>query len=150
MTFRRLAYFFAGIACWLGQDVALAAAGPEILFDQVRVFDGQSSALTEPTRVLVRGNRIAEIGPDIEAGPEAQVIDGAGNTLMPGLIDVHVHLTFSSMTMAEMMAPELTPQMALEASARAAEAMLMRGFTAVRDLGGPIWELKAGITAGQF
>ncbi len=150
MTFRRLAIFFAGMSLLLGSMAISAAAEPEIVFDQVRVFDGQSSELSEPTRVLVRGNRIAAIGPDIEAGPEAQIIDGGGNTLMPGLIDVHVHLTFSSMSIAEMMAPDLTPQMALEASARAAEAMLLRGFTAVRDLGGPIWELKAGISAGQL
>lgn len=127
-----------------------AATPGEILFDQVRVFDGQSDTLSEPTRVLVRGNRIAAIGPDIEAGPDAQRIDGAGNTLMPGLIDAHVHLSYSALSMADLMSPELTPQMILEASAREAEAMLMRGFTAVRDVGGPIFELKAGISAGQF
>ncbi len=134
----------------MGLTMLQAATEPETLFDQVRVFDGQSSELSEPTRVLVRGNRIAGIGPDIEAGPEAEVIDGDGNTLMPGLIDAHVHLTFSSMTMRELMSPDLTPQIALEASAREAEAMLMRGFTAVRDVGGPIWELRAGISAGEF
>ena len=126
------------------------AAERETLFDQVRVFDGRSSELSELTRVLVRGNRIATIGADIEAGPEARVIDGAGHTLIPGLIDAHVHLSFSALSMAELLSPELTPQLALEASAREAEAMLMRGFTAVRDVGGPIWELNAGIRAGQF
>lgn len=126
------------------------AAERETLFDQVRVFDGQSSELSELTRVLVRGNRIATIGADIEAGPEARVIDGAGHTLIPGLIDAHVHLSFSALSMAELLSPELTPQLALEASAREAEAMLMRGFTAVRDVGGLIWELNAGIRAGQF
>ncbi|MGY6553574.1 MAG: amidohydrolase family protein [Wenzhouxiangella sp.] len=139
------------LTCLLLSGMAIAAATEsEILFDQVRVFDGQSSQLSGPTRVLVRGNLIAAIGPDIEAGSEARVIDGAGQTLMPGLIDAHVHLTFSALSMAELMSPELTPQMALAASAREAEAMLMRGFTAVRDVGGPIFELKAGISAGQF
>lgn len=127
-----------------------ADAEPETLFDQVSVFDGKSEVLSQPTRVLVRGNRIAAIGPDIEAGADARVIDGAGHTLMPGLIDAHVHLTFSALSMADLLSPELTPEKALEASAREAEAMLMRGFTAVRDVGGPIFELKAGITAGQF
>jgi len=150
MTFRRLAIFFAGMSFLLGSMTISATTEPETLFDQVRVFDGQSSQLSEPTRVLVRGNRIVAIGPEVEAGPEATVIDGDGNTLMPGLIDAHVHLTFSALTMAELMSPELTPQIALEASAREAEAMLMRGFTAVRDVGGPIWELRAGISAGQF
>ena len=135
-------------------SVLAAAAGDsepaETLFDQVRVFDGQSAHLSEPTRVLVRGNQIAAIGPEVSAGPAARVINGHGHTLMPGLIDAHVHLTFSALSMPELISPELTPQRALEASAREAEAMLMRGFTAVRDVGGPIFELKAGITAGQF
>jgi len=122
----------------------------EILFDQVRVFDGTSDVVTGPTRVLVRGNRIAAIGNTVEAGSEAQIIDGQGNTLMPGLIDVHVHLTFSALSMAELMSPDLTPAMAEQAAAREAETMLLRGFTAVRDLGGPIWGLKAGIDAGRY
>ena len=150
MSFRRLAICFAGMSFLLGCITLSAATEPEILFDQVRVFDGQSSELSAPTRVLVRGNRIVAIGPEVEAGPEARVIDGDGNTLMPGLIDAHVHLTFSALSMPELMSPELTPQLALEASAREAEAMLLRGFTAVRDVGGPIWELNAGIRAGQF
>ena len=150
MTLKLLAIFFTGMSLLLGSMTISAATEQEILFDQVRVFDGQSSELSEPTRVLVLGNRIVAIGPEVEAGPEARVIDGNGNTLMPGLIDAHVHLTFSALTMAELMSPELTPQIALEASAREAEAMLMRGFTAVRDVGGPIWELRAGISAGQF
>ena len=150
MTLRLLAFFFTGMSCLLGCMTISAATEPKVLFDQVRVFDGQASELSEPTRVLVRGNRIAAIGPEVQAGPEAAVIDGGGNTLMPGLIDAHVHLTFSALTMAELMSPDLTPQIALQASAREAEAMLMRGFTAVRDVGGPIWELNAGIRAGQF
>ena len=150
MTLKLLAIFFTGMSLLLGSMTISAATEQEILFDQVRVFDGQSSELSEPTRVLVLGNRIVAIGPEVEAGPEARGIDGNGNTLMPGLIDAHVHLTFSALTMAELMSPELTPQIALEASAREAEAMLMRGFTAVRDVGGPIWELRAGISAGQF
>ncbi len=121
-----------------------------VLFDQVRVFDGTSSELTAPTRVLVRGNRIVAIGDDIEAGEGARVIEAPGHTLMPGLIDVHVHLTFSALSMADLMSPELSPQVAEQAAAREAEAMLLRGFTAVRDLGGPIWEVKAGIDRGRY
>ena len=130
--------------------LAETPASRDILFDQVQVFDGRSSELSAPTRVLVRGNRIVEIGSGAEAADGARVIEAAGHTLMPGLIDVHVHLTFSALSMAELMSPDLTPAMAEQAAAREAEAMLLRGFTAVRDLGGPIWGLKAGIDAGRY
>ncbi|MBS3745347.1 MAG: amidohydrolase family protein [Wenzhouxiangellaceae bacterium] len=122
----------------------------EILFDQVRVFDGTSDVVTGPTRVLVRGNTIAAIGNTVEAGSEAQIIDGQGNTLMPGLIDAHYHLTFSALSMQQMLAPDITPEKLEEAAAREAENVLMRGFTTVRDMGGPVWGVAAGIRAGRY
>ncbi len=122
----------------------------EVLFDQVRVFDGESEQLSSPTRVLVRGNRVFAIGDDLEISDDAQVVDGQGNTLMPGLIDAHVHLTFGALSMSDLLGPDLTPEAAERAAAREAEAMLMRGFTAVRDVGGPIWGVKAGIDDGSY
>lgn len=76
-------------------------------------------------------------------------IAGDGRTLMPGLIDAHVHLTFGSLSMQELMDPELTPQVAALKAASGATEMLMRGFTSVRDVGGPIFELKQAIDGGQ-
>jgi imidazolonepropionase-like amidohydrolase len=128
--------------------VVQAAASP-VVFDNVRVFDGVGATLSAPTRVLVRDNLIAAVGDDASA-PDARVIDGRGRTLMPGLIDVHVHMTFGAMSMGALMAPDLTPAMAVQASAAEAEKMLLRGFTSVRDMGGPVWELKAGIDAGKY
>ncbi len=122
----------------------------EILFSDVRIFDGSSEQLSMPTRLLVRGNHIVAIGNDIAFSPQAQVIDGRGHTLMHGLIDVHVHLTFGALSMPQLLSPELTPESAEAAAAQEAEAMLLRGFTAVRDLGGPVWGLKAGIDAGRY
>ncbi len=129
------------------------AEGPaanQILFQDVRIFDGTSAQLSPPTRLLVSDHLIVAIGDDITPSPEATVIDGRGYTLMPGLIDVHVHLTFGALTMLELLSPELTPEGAEAAAAREAEAMLMRGFTAVRDVGGPVWDVKAGIDAGRY
>lgn len=135
----------------LATSSVLAEDQPQsLLFDNVRVFDGTSATLSEATRVLVIDAEIAGIGPDLDVPTEARVINGDGKTLMPGLIDAHVHLTFSSMSMAELMAPDLTPERALAASAREAEAMLLRGFTSVRDVGGPIFELKHEIDAGRL
>ncbi|WP_439534772.1 metal-dependent hydrolase family protein, partial [Polymorphobacter sp.] len=70
-------------------------------------------------------------------------------TLMPGLIDVHVHMVFTSMTMMSLLAPGLTPEKAMARAATEAENMLLRGFTAVRDVGGPIFPLKKAIDTGQ-
>jgi len=129
---------------------AAVSGAEEILFQNVRIFDGRSELLSPPTRLLVSGNRIVAVGDDVTAGADARVIDGRGHTVMPGLIDVHVHLTFGALTMPELVAPDLTPERAEAAAAREAEAMLLRGFTAVRDVGGPVWGLKAGIDSGRY
>ncbi len=122
----------------------------ETLIRNVRVFDGRSDRLSGPTDVLVRGNAIAAIGTGQQASAGAALIEGHGRTLMPGLIDVHVHLTFSAMPLLALFQPDLTPETAEGEAARAAETMLMRGFTAVRDAGGPVFGLKAGIDSGNY
>jgi imidazolonepropionase-like amidohydrolase len=122
---------------------------PEVLFANVRVFDGTSATLSAPTNVLVRGNQIAAIGASAKSA-KATVIKGGGRTLMPGLIDNHVHITMSSWSQAEAMADDMTSAKLEVRAAEQAEAMLMRGFTAARDLGGPVWGLKAGIDAGKY
>ena len=123
------------------------AAPPETLFRNVRVFDGSGSAVSGTTDVLVRGNVIAAIGAGA-ASPAATVIDGGGRTLMPGLIDAHVHLAFMGLGKEALMSSELTPAAIETATAREATAMLLRGFTAVRDMGGPVFALKRAIDRG--
>ena len=136
------------LACLLLLASAPALAQPPILFRDVRVFDGVGPTLSSPTHVLVRGNTIAAIGDDA-ADPAARVVEGRGRTLMPGLIDVHVHMTFGAMDLAMLQSPDTTPESAGRAAAAGAEAMLLRGFTSVRDVGGPIFPLKAAIDAGR-
>jgi len=138
-----------GLLCLVSVPLGAQQQPAGILFRNVRVFDGTSAALSAPTNVLVRGNVIAAIGPGA-AAPSARVIDGRGGTLMPGLIDVHVHMVFTSMTMQSLLAPGLTPEGAEQAAVAEAEKMLLRGFTSVRDVGGPVWTLKAGIDAGKY
>jgi imidazolonepropionase-like amidohydrolase len=101
--------------------------------------------------VLVIGNKISKISSStIEIDSDVLVINGQGKTLMPGLIDNHVHLTFGSMTMKEMMSPTLNAELILQQSSIGAKEMLLRGFTSVRDVGGPIFQLKAKIDVGVF
>lgn len=154
MTMMNLLQRLGGILLWSGcllcSALAYADSPAELLFRDVRVFDGRAEALSAPTSVLVRGNKIAVIGPQLEPAADTQVIEGNGNTLMPGLIDVHVHFTFGALTMADLLSPSLTPETAEAAAAASAEAMLLRGFTSARDLGGPVFGLKAGIDAGRY
>jgi len=138
----------AAAAAILALPLGAQESPSETLFTDVRVFDGTSTELSQPTNVLVDDGVIQAIGPEAES-PGARRIEGQGRTLMPGLIDVHVHMTFTSLPMSRLMAPDLTPAAAEAAAAEAAEAMLLRGFTAVRDVGGPVFELKAGIDAGR-
>lgn len=149
MTSSHPARSFITLLLVLVLPVVAQSAPAETLFRNVRVFDGVGPELSAPTDVLVQGNTIARIASGLSA-PGARVIEGEGRTLMPGFIDVHVHLVFTSLPMMRLLAPDLTPAHATEAAAAEAEQMLLRGFTAVRDVGGPIWELKAGIDAGKW
>jgi imidazolonepropionase-like amidohydrolase len=126
---------------------AIAQAQPEVLFHNVRVFDGASEELTPPTSVLVRGNRIAAIGLDISPeGPDTTVVEGEGHTLMPGLIDAHWHVLLIRPTPEEAIFGNFGYVNLL--AGVEARATLMRGFTTVRDLGGPSFGLKQAIDRG--
>jgi len=125
----------------------LAPARADVtLFQNVRVFDGVSPALSAPTDVLVRDRLIERVGPDTPAPEGARVIDGAGHTLMPGLIDAHTHLIMSTIGILELTTSD--PNYPQLRAAAAAEDFLMRGFTTARDVGGPVFGLKAAIDRG--
>ncbi len=116
-----------------------------VVFDNVRIFDG--AALTEPMNVLVEGNKIARISAEpISTDAAATRIAGDGRTLMPGLIDAHWH-TFMVRPSMMMASTAPFPFITLLAGAEA-ESTLMRGFTSVRDLGGPAFGLKMAIDRG--
>lgn len=125
--------------------------GGKILLENVSVFDGRSPLITKPLNVLISGNLIQTISSSpIPAEPDFIRIDGTGKTLMPGLIDVHVHMVFGALSMRDMMLPDLSEKLIMEKAGASAEKMLMRGFTSVRDVGGPIFPLKAEIDAGRI
>ncbi len=130
---------------------AAVLAPKSTLFRNVRVFDGSTEQLSQPTNVLVVGNAITAIGADATApDPDTLSIDGNGRTLMPGLIDNHVHITMSAWSQAEALADGMTTEKMEVRAAAEAEAMLLRGFTAARDMGGPVFSLKAGIDSGKY
>lgn len=124
----------------------------QILIENVRILDHQSKSLTSPMNVLIADHKIQKISSSKIPTKEADLIkiNGSGKTLMPGLIDVHVHMVFGSLTMAQMMSPEMSEEMLMNKVGEASHKMLMRGFTSVRDAGGPIFPLKLAIDKGKI
>ncbi len=117
-----------------------------VLFKNVAIFDGSSTKLIHGKDVLVRGNLIAKIAPNIQPDTNTTVIDAQGNILMPGLIDAHTHLMVVDDFETAIYKDD---QMYIGALAtEAAKRMLLRGFTTVRDAGGPVEGLKRAIDAG--
>ena len=125
------------------------AAGAVTLFQNVRIFDGKSGTLSGPSNVLVCGNKIERIatGPiPTDRMATTTLIDGGGRTLMPGLIDVHWHAMLVRPTVAQLLTADIG-YINLVAGAEATDT-LMRGFTTVRDVGGPVFGLKRAIDEG--
>ena len=127
---------------------AQAQPGAAVLFQNVRIFDGRSDTLSAPSSVLVRDNKIAKISSAAIAADAAPtvVIDGGGRVLMPGLIDAHWHAMLIRPTPAVAIAGDIGYNNLL-AAAEATDT-LMRGFTTVRDVGGPSFGLKQAIDDG--
>lgn len=131
-------------------QAAHAAEPPALtLFENVRIFDGKGDTLSGTMNVLVRGNTIDVISKDpivIGSNPTAQIIAGGGRTLMPGLIDAHWHTMLVRPTPAALLTDDVG-YLNLVAGAEATDT-LMRGFTTVRDVGGPSFGLKRAIDEG--
>jgi imidazolonepropionase-like amidohydrolase len=112
-----------------------------------RLFDGKSRALRDGLRLIVEGSRIKGIATGDVTPPEgARIIDCGGRVMMPGLIDAHWHTIFAALSISALISADIG-FIFLAASAEA-ERTLMRGFTTVRDLGGPSFALKQAIDAG--
>jgi len=134
--------------CFAFSSLPQGAPEPAVLFQNVRVFNG-TDRLTAPMNVLVVGGKIAKISSNAIAAPAnaaLTTIDGADRTLMPGLIDAHVHMMFNSLSATAMLVSDIG--FVNLVSGKAATAMLMRGYTSVRDLGGPSFGLKKAIDMG--
>nr|WP_263429467.1 amidohydrolase family protein [Nannocystis pusilla] len=128
-------------------EAAAKAPARLTLFEDVRIFDGRRATLSAPSHVLVRGNVIERISTEpIAAEPDAIVIPAAGRVLMPGLTDMHWHAMLVRSTPAALLVDD-AGYTNLQAGVEAT-ATLMRGFTSVRDMGGPSFALKRAIDEG--
>lgn len=120
----------------------------QILFKNAKLLDPNADALQGGTSVLVEGDKIKEVSSKPIKAPKADVIDCAGKTLMPGLIDCHVHVFLSEVNIRALEAVPLT--MMTAKGADQALAMLNRGFTTVRDTGGADWGMRDAIAQGYL
>ena len=141
----------------IGATVAAAAlpAAPPVraqparplLLTGARIFDGRGPALIRG-EVLVEAGRIAAVIPPGQGPAEAEVLDCAGLTVMPGLIDAHWHSILAALPLTVAYTADVGYIHLL--AAQEAERTLMRGFTSVRDAGGPAFALKRAIDEGRF
>ncbi|WP_286898511.1 MULTISPECIES: metal-dependent hydrolase family protein [Sphingobacterium] len=130
----------------------IQAQEKQVLIENVKLLDYKTQMLTPPKHVLINGNTIQTIStsPIDVQGKNIVKINAKGKTLMPGLIDVHVHLVFGALTMPQMMTNDLSEEFLINTVGLSAQQMLMRGFTSARDVGGPIFPLKAAIDKGKL
>ena len=117
-----------------------------VLFQRCDLLDTLAGELRPGCWVRVEDGRIVELSDREIRAPDARRIDGAGRTLMPGLIDCHVHVTITTMNLAAMQ--QKPASLVAQEARHVLEAMLRRGFTTVRDAGGADWGLAQAVERG--
>lgn len=118
-----------------------------ILIKNVSIFNGKDETISVGN-VLVEGNVISAVSNEAistVSNPSTKVIDGTGKWLMPGLIDAHWHAYMSCNTLMNILATDIS--FTHHVAGREANNTLMRGFTTLRDAGGPVYGLKEAIDA---
>jgi imidazolonepropionase-like amidohydrolase len=131
------------------QAVGAISADSKVVFQNVRIFNGKSDELSAPSNVLVRGNKIEKLSAQpiaIDRRADTVIIAGGGRTLMPGMIDMHWHALLVRPTPTEAITWDVG-YANLVAGVEATDTLL-RGFTTVRDVGGPAFGLKRAIDDG--
>jgi imidazolonepropionase-like amidohydrolase len=128
------------------RDVRAQTPGRPLLLTNLRYFDGTTLAMQTGRDILIDGGQIAAILPAGTGPAEAEVIDCGGRSVTPGLIDCHWHATLVSVSQLA----ALTQDIAFVhlVAGQEAGATLLRGFTTVRDVGGPVFGLKLAVDRG--
>ena len=127
----------------------------KIAFTDCRLIDGRGGPALPDATILIEGARIAAVGPkaDVLVPPDASVRSLAGRSVLPGLIDLHLHLTFFHYRPDVVVGGELTysDTRAALVGVRNLEKLLDAGITTVRDLGGyhqTVYDLKWAVNEG--
>ena len=140
----------ATISMSASAQVAEKPAPKLTLISNVNVFDGETEKLHQNMHVLVKDNLIETVSSEplaIIQTDNVTIINGGGRTLMPGLTDCHWHSMGAYMTGDPFAVGAGKLNLV---AAHGSEKTLMRGFTTVRDVGGPVFDVKAAIDEGLF
>ncbi len=139
VTIRFLLLFATCGSAWLPPNGQAQAADPPVtMIKAARLLDGRGGAAITPAMVRVEGEKIVEVGGDLAIPEGATVLDLGDATLLPGLIDLHTHLTGKMGMHWEDALAKTTPGHDVLWGARNALVTLRAGFTTCRDMG-PTW-----------
>ena len=117
-----------------------------MLIRNVRVWDGNASTPTDPQDILISGNLIKIIGANLASAPGIEIIDGAGRIVIPGIIEAHTHIM---LPISPSDARAADPGYVAVRAAEEARGVLLRGWTTIRDMGGPSQGLAKAIDEGH-
>jgi imidazolonepropionase-like amidohydrolase len=120
----------------------------QLLFRNFQLLEPEVGALQGGHELLVEGDIVREVSDKPIKSEKAGVVDCGGRTMMPGLIDSHVHVTLSEVNIRYLESIPLTLMTAR--AARLMLGMINRGFTTVRDTGGADWGLKTAVEQGDI
>ena len=120
----------------------------QLLFKNFQLLEPEVGELQGGHELLVEGDKVVELSGKPIKQQGADVIDCGGRTMMPGLIDSHVHVILSEVNIGYLESIPLTLMTAR--AARLMLGMINRGFTTVRDTGGADWGIKAAVDAGDI
>lgn len=136
----------SAVAAAPAKAVQSRAEQAPVLLTNLRLFDGIRTVVQEGVNILIEGNRIKALPGAGETVANVRAIDCNGWLAMPGLIDAHWHATLCAIP--QMVAMTADPGYLHILAAREAGRTLMRGFTTVRDAGGPAFALERAIREG--
>jgi len=133
-TFNAVLILFLTFVLGCASQAQTASSDRVIVLHAARLLDVEDGRLLKPGEVLVKGDRIIEVGTTVKHPAGAQIIELGDRTLMPGLIDAHIHLFLHPGAEDLQTVQESVPQRTIMATLGARDD-LMAGFTAERDMG---------------
>ena len=129
-----LSFFLLALACSPFAHSQASTSPHAVVLHAARLLDIENGKILSPAEILVEGERITQVGSSVNHPANAEIVDLGDRTLMPGMIDAHIHLFLHPGAEDLQTVEESIPQRTILATL-AARDDLMAGFTAERDMG---------------